>query len=128
MSEIMLDTCGLIWLVNGGGSISTETLTFIQNANLVYVSAATALEIGCKAALKKLELPMEAGKWYEKALETHDLLEIPITGAIAMFSSSLPFFHKDPADRIIIATAKLNHLPVVTHDSRFKQYSVSVLR
>ncbi|MBF0200999.1 MAG: PIN domain-containing protein, partial [Desulfamplus sp.] len=49
------------------------------------------------------------------------------TGKIALFSSSLPLIHKDPADRIIIATAILKHLPIVTHDSRFKQYSVQVL-
>ncbi len=124
----MLDTCGLIWLVNGGGRISEPTLKIIQDADLVYVSAATALEIGCKAALEKLELSMAAGAWYEKALEIHDLVEIPVTGKIAMLSADLPFIHKDPADRIIIATAKLNHLPVVTHDSRFEQYSVAVLR
>ncbi len=123
----MLDTCGLIWLANGGGAISKETLESIRNTDIVYVSAATALEIGCKAALGKLELSMEAVKWYSKALEIHDLVEIPITGTIAMVSAALPFIHKDPADRIIIATAKLNHLPVVTHDSRFEKYSVSVL-
>lgn len=124
----MLDTCGLIWLANGGGEISKKTLEFIQNADIVYVSAATALEIGCKAVLGKLELPMEADKWYSMALEIHDLVEIPVTGKIAIASASLPFIHKDPADRIIIATAMLNHLPVVTHDSRFEKYSVSVLR
>jgi PIN domain nuclease of toxin-antitoxin system len=127
MSAIMLDTCGLIWLVNGGGSISEKTLRSIEKADVVYVSAATALEVGCKAAIKTLELPMEAEKWYSKALDIHDLVEIPITGKIALFSTSLPLIHKDPADRIIIATAILNRLPVVTHDSRFKQYSVEVL-
>ena len=83
MSAIMLDTCGLIWLVNGGCKISEETLKSIEQANVVYVSAATALEVGCKAAIKKLELPMDAEKWYSKALSIHDLVEIPITGKIA---------------------------------------------
>jgi PIN domain nuclease of toxin-antitoxin system len=128
MSAIMLDTCGLIWLVNGGGKISDETLKSIEKANIVYVSVATALEIGCKAAIKKLELPMDAEKWYGKVLSIHDLVEIPITGKIALFSAALPMIHKDPADRIIIATAILNRLPVVTHDSRFSQYSVEVLK
>ena len=127
MSEIMLDTCGLIWLVNGGCKISRKTLEAIEEAKIVYVSAATALEIGCKAAIKKLKLPMDAEEWYSKALSIHDLVEIPITGKIALFSASLPLIHKDPADRIIIATAILNRLPVVTHDSRFDQYSVDVL-
>ncbi|MDT8380266.1 MAG: type II toxin-antitoxin system VapC family toxin [Desulfotignum sp.] len=128
MSAIMLDTCGLIWLVNGGGRISEDTLKSIETADIVYVSAVTALEVGCKAAVKKLELHMDAEKWYEKVLSIHDLVEIPITGKIALFSASLPPVHNDPCDRIIIATAILNRLPVVTHDSRFHQYSVEVLR
>jgi PIN domain nuclease of toxin-antitoxin system len=121
MSAIMLDTCGLIWLVNGGGKISEDTLKLIEKADIVYVSAATALEVGCKAAIKKLELPMNPEKWYGKVLSIHDLVEIPITGKIALFSASLPLIHNDPADRIIIATAILNRLPVVTHDSRFSR-------
>ena len=128
MPAIMLDTCGLIWLVNGGGRISEDTLKAIEQADIVYVSAATALEVGCKAAAKKLELPMDAETWYEKVLSIHDLVEIPVTGKIALFSASLPPVHKDPADRIIIATAILNRLPVVTHDTRFSQYPVEVLR
>ena len=128
MSAIILDTCGLIWLVNGGGRLSKETLKRIQDADVVYVSAATALEIGCKAALGKLELPMEADKWYDKVIDVHDLVEVPVTGKIALLSASLPAVHRDPADRIIIATAKMKRLPVVTHDSRFEQYSVFVLR
>jgi len=128
MPAIMLDTCGLIWLVNGGGEISEDTLNLIEKADIVYVSAATALEVGGKVAIKKLELPMDAEKWYSKVLSIHDLVEIPVTGKIALFSASLPHIHNDPADRIIIATAILNRLPVVTHDSRFSQYSVDVLR
>lgn len=128
MSAIMLDTCGLIWLVNGGGQLSRDTLEAIQRADLVYVSAVSALEIGCKVLLKKLALPMEPCLWYAKALETHDLIEIPVSGEIALHSSSLPLIHKDPADRIIIATAQLRHLPIVTHDSRFERYKVLILR
>ncbi|PIE71967.1 MAG: hypothetical protein CSA22_00340 [Deltaproteobacteria bacterium] len=71
-------------------------------------------------------MPIEAEDWYHKALEVHDLVEIPVTGEIALRSASLPFLHKDPADRIIIATAKLHHLPIVTHDNRFEHYSVTV--
>ncbi len=128
MSALILDTCGLIWLVNGGGKLSSETLKVIQDADVVYVSAASALEIGCKMALGKLVLPLEAFEWYARALDIHDLVEIPVTGEISLLSASLPFHHRDPADRIIIATAKLKRLPIVTHDSRFESYQVTVLR
>lgn len=62
MSAIMLDTCGLIWLVNGGGKITEDTLKLIEKADIVYVSAATALEVGCKAAEKNSNCP-----WMQKS-------------------------------------------------------------
>ena len=128
MSALILDTCGLIWLVNGGGKLSDDTLKVIQDADVVYVSAASALEIGCKTALGKLVLPLETNEWYSRALDIHDLVEIPVTGEIAILAANLPLHHKDPADRIILATAKLKQLPVITHDSRFESYGVTVLR
>lgn len=127
MSALMLDTCGMIWLVNDGGELSPKTLNAIKEADIVYVSAASALEIGCKVALGKLTLPLEVTEWYAKALDIHDLVEVPINGEIALLSASLPLHHKDPADRIIIATSRLKNLPVVTHDSRFQHYDVTVL-
>lgn len=126
MSTLMLDTCGLIWLVNGEGRLSMQTLDGIQKADIVYVSAASALEIGCKAVLGKLELPLPADEWYARALDIHDLVEIPVSGDIALLSATLPLYHRDPADRIIIATAIQKNTPVVTHDSRFEQYGVTV--
>lgn len=129
MSELILDTCGLIWLVNGGGELSKKTLNKIQKAELVYVSSATAIEIGCKHALGKLELPLKSPfEWYTQALSQHDLIEIPIDGEIGFHSSSLPLIHRDPADRLIIATSQLKNIPVVTHDSRFKEYGVTVYK
>jgi PIN domain nuclease of toxin-antitoxin system len=128
MSSIILDTCGLIWLVNGGGKLSKETLNSIRQADIVYVSAVSALEIGCKVALNKLRLPLAVDEWYGKSLDVHDLMEIPVSGEIALLSAALPLHHRDPADRIIIATAKLKSMPVVTHDSRFTLYDVTVLR
>jgi len=114
--------------VNGGGKLSSQTLKVIQDADVVYVSAASALEIGCKVALGKLVLPLESSEWYVRALDIHDLVEIPVTGEISLLSANLPLHHRDPADRIIIATAKLKRLPIVTHDSRFESYQVTVLR
>ena len=60
MSSLIIDTCGLIWLINGGGELSKRTLQKIQDAEIVYVSAATTIEIGCKYAIGKLDLPMPA--------------------------------------------------------------------
>jgi PIN domain nuclease of toxin-antitoxin system len=118
----------LIWLTNGGGDLSDKALARIQKADIVYVSAISALEVGCKTALGKLELSMKADQWYQTALDVHDLVEIPLDGKTAMRAALLPLHHRDPADRIIIATALDRNLPVITRDSRFESYGVSVLQ
>ena len=128
MSAVVLDTCGLIWLANGGGDLSRDALEAIRRADIVYVCAISAWEIGCKAALGKLKLQMDAAQWYQMVLDVHDLVEIPMEGSIAMSSAFLPRHHRDPADRIIIATAIAKKLPVVTHDSRFAEYGVAVIK
>jgi PIN domain nuclease of toxin-antitoxin system len=112
--------------VNGGGKLSAPTLRLIQNADIIYISAISAMEIGCKAVSGKLTLPKEMRQWYREALETHDIIEIPVTGDIGMLSASLPMHHRDPADRIIIATSKQKQLPIITLDTRFEDYGVQI--
>ena len=65
---------------------------------------------------------MDAEKWYEKVLSIHDLVEIPINGKIALFSASLPPIHKDPGDRIIIATAITHGAQLISFDKQFLEY------
>ena len=127
MPNLILDTCGLIWLVNGGGELSKKTLQQIQKAEIVFVRSASAIEIGCKYALGKLELPLDPMEWYRQVLSHYDLIEIPIDSTIGFYSATLPLIHKDPADRLIIATSLLKDIPVVTHDSMFVEYGVKVI-
>ncbi|OGV76469.1 MAG: hypothetical protein A3K19_32215 [Lentisphaerae bacterium RIFOXYB12_FULL_65_16] len=128
MSELMLDTCALIWLVNGGDKLSAGTQKTIRDASIVFVSAASAIEIGCKAALGRLTLPMAPEEWYRRALEHHGIVELPIDGNTGFGAARLPMLHRDPADRLIIAAARARGIPVATHDSRFESYGVTVLR
>jgi len=124
---VILDTCGLIWLAMGSKELSVETRRAINDAEVVQVSAISAFEIGSKYASGELELPCDPEKWYLEVLAHHQVTEIAVDGKVAMASTKLPRIHKDPCDRIIIATAKLLGLPVVTADERFRSYGVEIL-
>ncbi len=65
---------------------------------------------------------------YTDVLENHDINELAIDGKIAIASTKLPQIHKDPCDRFIIASAKLNNLTIVTKDKLFKRYEVSLIQ
>lgn len=120
---ILLDTCVLIWLV--------EDLTFLgknarnaiaENPADLHISAISALEITLLSAKKRIILPSEPFKWYSDAIRLHGIKELAVNGEIAAESGKLPFIHRDPCDRIIIATAVLNRMKVLTADEVFGKY------
>lgn len=128
MSEsLMLDTCGLLWLAAGHRRLSASARKRIDSATLVGVSAITAWEVGLKAARGELKLPMEAEEWFESVVVHHRLQVFEITPRIAFETNRLPWHHRDPADRFILATARLHHMAVVTADDNFVAYGVEIL-
>ncbi len=124
---MILDTCALLWLAAGSKQLSRSVLKKINEVPIVYVSAISGFEIGLKAANGKLELPLPIEEWLGKITEHHGLTILPLELDVCIAASKLPPVHDDPFDRLIIATAKLNDLAVVTADERFEEYGVTVL-
>jgi PIN domain nuclease of toxin-antitoxin system len=125
--SVILDPCALLWLARGGGQLSKAALQRIADAAAVYVSAISGFEIGIKVRKNKLKLPAEPAEWFTVVLEHHDIEVLPLTLEICLHSTALPAIHADPCDRMIIATAQLLHLPVVTTDPIFLQYEIDII-
>jgi PIN domain nuclease of toxin-antitoxin system len=123
---MLLDTCALLWLAEGGLRISRETRERIEAAAVVYVSAISAFEIAIKCRSGKLKLPVPPGEWFLGVVEHHGLAIQPLDWDICLAAAELPPVHKDPCDRFIIATAKLYRLTVVTGDPVFGTYGIHV--
>ncbi len=87
----------------------------------------TILEIALKSALKKIELPGTARKWVQRQVSTWDIQTLSLSPEVLFLSAELPWHHRDPFDRLIIATAKMHDLPVVTADSIFVDYGIQVI-
>ena len=124
---MILDTCALLWLAQGGGRLSRDALRRIASAPAVYVSAISGFEVGIKHRKGKLRLPAQPAEWFQAILEHHDIHPLPVDHHVALRSTQLPAVHSDPVDRIIVATAEQRGLAVVTADSVFEQYGVEVL-
>lgn len=124
----LLDTCTLIWLVSQQDSL-TETVknTLRNNVGNLYVSAISAFEIAIKTVKGKLELPLPPDEWFKEAVRFHGIGEIPITSNIACKSALLPRLHNDPCDRIIVATALLEDMKIITKDKSFSEYPGAVV-
>ena len=124
---MLLDTCALLWLVEGGGELSKETLRKINEAAVVYISSVTGFEITLKHRAGKLDLPAIPSDWFKTILSHHDIQVIPLDLDLCIKACELPLIHRDPCDRFIIATSHLYNLSVVTKDRRFAEYGVDIL-
>jgi len=124
---MLLDTCALLWLAHDQSKISPDTLSRIESAPAVYISAISGFEIGLKCRSRKLTLPRAPGDWIREVVEHHNLSIIDLDVETCVRATALPQIHRDPCDRFIIATALAKGIPVVTGDRRFSQYGVEVL-
>lgn len=125
--QLLLDTCALVWLVSGHDRLSKEAKTEIEAAQLVYVCPISAWEISLKCARGTLELPLPPQEWFSRSLDVHHLTLTDLSVDVLMHTNTLPWHHRDPADRFIIATAQMEDLVVVTSDKRFKDYGIETL-
>jgi PIN domain nuclease of toxin-antitoxin system len=123
---MLLDTCALLWLAHDQSKISPDTLSKIEAAPVVYISAISGFEIGLKCRAGKLTLPMSPADWIKGVVEHHKLSMLDLDLETCVKAAELPPIHRDPCDRFIIATALAQGMPVVTGDKRFAEYGVNV--
>ena len=124
---IVLDTHALVWWVSGDSALSKKAKSAIErerDGGAIVVSSISAWEIAMLVLRKKLFLSMEVGSWLAMAAQIEALRFFPVDTEIAIKSADLPGeFHKDPADRIIVATARKLAAPLVTKDERIRAYA-----
>jgi PIN domain nuclease of toxin-antitoxin system len=118
---LLLDTHVLLWWLEDPKKLSREAKRAMQDGrNPVYISAVVAWEIAIKKALGKLDSPDDL----EGAIEASRFLTLPITISHALAVRSLPDYHRDPFDRMLIAQALHEGFRLVTRDSNIARYSV----
>ncbi len=124
---VILDTCALLWLAEGGQHFSRKTFNEIQSSSELCVSVISGFEIALKANLGKLDLPAPVAEWFDTVVDNHRLMVLDLDLATNIRAAGLPMIHADPCDRFIIAAAKERGCRVVTSDERFPAYGVETL-
>lgn len=106
------------------GSLLPRQVLRANEADVIGVSAISCWEIAKLVQRGRLELPCSLREWFEQALGYPGVQLLELTPEIAIESTQLPGeFHRDPADQIIVATARLYGCPLVTSDSRILGYT-----
>jgi len=123
--DILLDTCSALWYFNGDESMPQSTRELILNAeNTIYVSIATVWEVAIKMSINKLSFDGSIDGFIE-AIEDEDFLLLDITTKHIKTGKNLPFIHRDPFDRMLIAQAIVEELPIMTTDSEMLKYDIN---
>lgn len=126
MNDLLLDTHVWIWLVEGNPRLPVEVRSRIEETAIeswVYISAISPWEIGLLVAKKKLNLGSDVQVWVDRALGLQGVRLTPLSPKVAVDSTRLPFdVHPDPADRILVATARHLGATLVTADRMLLQY------
>ena len=124
---LLLDTCALIWIMDNA-ELSPMAVQYIDDAydrgEAVYASPITAWEIGLQASTGRFKSILTPQRWLEELLRTPNMKLAELTARVLLESSFLPGSPpRDPADRIIIATAREFGLTVVTRDQALLNYA-----
>jgi PIN domain nuclease of toxin-antitoxin system len=126
--KLLLDTHIVLWSAVEPDRLAGEARAAIEDgANDVFVSVVTAWEIAIKQSLGKLDLPRPAEQWLPEVLRKtgYDVADLGLSAAVGV--RALPWHHRDPFDRLLIAHALENGFTIVTRDDAFGAYGVPVL-
>lgn len=120
--NVLLDSCALLALAGRAGKLPAAAAKAVSSADHVFVSAVTAWEIAIKAKAGKLRISKPVAVWFADALTRYHLDEIPLPSPLLCAAAELPLIHRDPFDRVLVATALERNLPILTSDQSIPAY------
>ncbi len=121
----LLDTNVWLWMVDNPSLIPARMKIIVSDgANYPFsLSAISIWEVAKKVSLGKLGISLPVHEWVDRATDTSYIHIVPLSPQISVESTRLPGdFHKDPADQIIVATARCQNLTILTADRLIRQY------
>jgi PIN domain nuclease of toxin-antitoxin system len=126
--DYLIDTHILLWWLFNDSKLTAECSDIIRNpANRILVSSVSAWEIATKYRIGKLPEAKQIVEEYSQILRQAKFIELSISSAHALRAGSLPIDHRDPFDRMIMAQAELENLPVITYDEAFQTGLIQVI-
>lgn len=124
----LLDTQVWLWLQNDPERVSDEVRSrLVDVATELLLSAASSWEIAIKYSLGKLPLPAPPRDYVPSRMRSGAVTGLPVSHAHVLHVATLPFHHRDPFDRLLVAQAQLERIPLVTADRQIEKYDVEVL-
>jgi PIN domain nuclease of toxin-antitoxin system len=123
--DYLLDTHAVLWYLNGDTFLSNSARGVIEDPRYIkYVSMVSVWEVGIKICIGKLEFP-ENTRGFLHQIKKNGFALLPITENYIIQTETLPLIHRDPFDRLLIATAITEQMTFITADKNIAHYEVS---
>jgi PIN domain nuclease of toxin-antitoxin system len=124
MTPVLLDTCTLIWWTSDTDKLSEKAFEACSKIKIhgAFISSISIWEIGMKIKNKKIDIGCSISELVNNLYEIDKFEIVPIDEITWLQNLSLDWEHKDPADRTIVATAKLRNLPIITKDPLIRNF------
>ena len=118
--NVLLDTCALLALARG--ELPEGASAALKVAPEACISTVSAWEVAVKAANGKIRLKEPPLSWFLGLSERYGLREVPLDAQTACGAAALPFLHRDPFDRVLVALAQARALTILTADHNISAY------
>jgi PIN domain nuclease of toxin-antitoxin system len=127
--SVLLDTHIWVWWLTPGSPLSRaerDALDTLARERQLCLSAISLWEAQVLHAKRRLELPLSFGEWLSRATDERMISVVPLSVEVVLALGALPpSFHGDPADRLIVATARAHAMPLATHDAAIRRARVA---
>ena len=124
--NLLLDTHSFLWFVLNNPRLSTSAAEAIEaETSASYLSIASIWEMAIKVSIGKLSFPTPLNIFVPDQLEQNGIQLLPVSVSHALRVASLPFLHKDPFDRLLIAQSLVEPMAIVSTDVIFDGYGVT---
>ena len=126
--KALLDTHTFLWWITDDPRLSGEARKIIaEGGNELYLSAASGWEMAIKAGLGRLVLPDDPGIFIPEQMAHNAILPLPIRMRHVLHVFHLPDHHRDPFDRLLVAQAQLEDMPILSSDPQIARYPVRII-
>ena len=126
--KLLLDTHTFLWFIEGNDKLSGEARRLIEDSsNMRLLSVGSLWEMAIKVSIGKLDVPLPFTRLAREHVEGNAIEQLSAEAQYLDVQRTLPFHHRDPFDRLIIAQAQEEEIPVVGKDEAFEDYDIELL-
>jgi PIN domain nuclease of toxin-antitoxin system len=124
--RLLIDTHTFLWFVTSDPLLSAAALALLVDpSNEILISPASYWEVAIKVSIGKYPLTVPFDQFFTQGIDGNDISVLPLEVRHAAVLSSLPMHHKDPFDRMIVAQAMVEQVPIVSIDEALDAYGIT---